>query len=268
MNRDNENANNIPIKLVGFGYSHIISILFSSYILESYGNISIDTILLSNPDIPPIFLSDTIDDYQFSMEFGNYVNDVSAGSDVIFLCLAGNAHHIFSLVNHPIPFDFVLEDEPNLPLHPDYEIVPSQLVIEALINQGGYPNSIRALRAFRRFLPDKQLFQCSLPPINPSADHIKKYPEVFHDKIEQLGVTPELIRYKHWRLHSKLIYTECANLGIKYIQPPNSMVDENGFLVPEAWNLDATHANPYYGTKVIEQLVQIKIPSFSLTEPK
>ena len=216
------------MNLVGFGYSHITAVQFASMMLKN-DDISISTTLLNAPSLPKIFTNNDYDCIQFTENFGEYIYDSTTNADVIFLCVAGNAHQIFSLVNHPTPFDFVLEDEPDLPLQPYYETVPYSLVAESLKAQGGYPESIRMLRAFNKFFINKKIVQCALPPVIPSEMHIREYAGQFKEMIEKYGITPEIIRYKHWRLHSKLIGIECNNLGIQYLPVPSSMIDEQGF---------------------------------------
>ena len=49
-----------------------------------------------------------------------------------FLSVDGNAHTVFALVKHPRPFDFVLSEEPGLPLDGEAEIVPEAFVRAAL----------------------------------------------------------------------------------------------------------------------------------------
>jgi hypothetical protein len=259
----------VHAKLVGFGYSHISALDHASTRLANrIHGLSIDTTLLLDPELPPVFRGHPRYGIEFTREFARYVSGKAADADIIFLYVASNAHQIFGLVNHSVPFDFVLEEAPDLALQPEHEIVPSRLVREAMANQGGFPESIRMLRAFDAFFRDRIIVNCALPPIIPSRTHIEKYSGPFREPIEKNGVAPELVRYKIWRLHSTMLEEECEKLGIKTIPVPSSMIDENGFLAEAAWNPDATHTNERYGIKVIEQLAQLHDPAFSIAEPE
>jgi hypothetical protein len=272
VSKVNPPSSSSEIRLAGFGYSHIFSILTASKLLDLEGlGVSVSATLLSQTGLPPIFLPDVAPELKFTPEFCDLLEAAAEGADVVFLCIAGNAHQTLSLVNHPMPFDFVLKERPGLPLNQQSEIVPSRLVAEALINQGGYVGSIRILKAFVKYfvdqeIPNRPIVQCALPPIIPSAAHIHQYPAHFRELIEQYGVTPELIRYKLWKLHSQLVEAECINLGIQYVAVPSSMLDEHEFLVKDAWPQDSVHANERYGIRVLEQLIRLKAPSFSLPD--
>jgi len=93
------------------------------------------------------------------------------------------------------------------------------------------------------------------PPPIPCQEHIRQYAGHFKERINQLGITPAIIRYKLWCLHSLVIRSACQSLDVSFLPVPKEIQDENGMMVQEAWGLDATHANSWYGDKVIHQLI-------------
>jgi len=78
---------------------------------------------------------------------------------------------------------------------------------------------------------------------------------VFKQKFMEFGITAPLVRYKLWKLHSKLIEDECKKLNIEFLLAPNKFIDANGFLTEEGYAKDTTHANSLYGREVISQII-------------
>jgi hypothetical protein len=71
--------------------------------------------------------------------------------------------------------------------------------------------------------------------------------------IATLGVAPAPLRYKMWRLHSRIVADTCTELGLRYLPVPPETQDERGFLLPELAG-DATHGNEAYGEAIIRAL--------------
>ena len=83
-----------------------------------------------------------------------------------------------------------------------------------------------------------------------SCEHIREYPGVFRDLIEERGVSPALLRYKLWRLHSHLYAEACAELDVEFLPVPDDMQDDRGMMAERAWARDPTHGNALYGSAV------------------
>ncbi len=171
-------------------------------------------------------------------------------TSVIF-SIVGNHHNIFGLLNHPEPFDFYLPEKINLPIIPNARLLPVSLVAKAL--------ECRMMPVFNITSTLLEFFKTniyqieSVPPI-PSEEHIKKYPGVFKEKINQLGVSPAGFRYKLWRLHSKIMRENCQKMGITFIEVPKESQDDDGLLSEKYWNVDPTHGNALYGDLVLNQI--------------
>jgi hypothetical protein len=53
------------------------------------------------------------------------------------------------------------------------------------------------------------------------------------------------------------LYKEQAEAdGAEFIAVPIAATDKHGYLRPEFWEHDATHANPAYGQMVIDHLIE------------
>ncbi len=176
--------------------------------------------------------------------------DEFAGPAVVS-CIAGNDHTVFGLLNHPRPFDFVLASEPDLPLSAGAEILPARLVHSTLRARMG--SALQLLTALRARVSGT-LIHLEPPPPVPSAVHIRAHPGVFAGKMAELGISPAVLRYKLWRLHSAILADLCRDLGVTLLPVPRDTQDAHGMLAQEGWNPDPTHANAWYGARVLRDL--------------
>jgi hypothetical protein len=175
----------------------------------------------------------------------------AAAAEVHVSALGGNDHSIIGMLNHPQRFDFVLPEAPELPLDEACEILPAGLLRGELACR--IAPHLAVLAAYRAAVLGPLIHIESPPPV-PSAEHIRTYPGVFKDLIAACGVSPALLRYKLWRLHSGLYREACARLGVAFLGVPTEMQDAQGMMVEAGWNPDPTHGNPVYGAHVLKEL--------------
>ena len=178
--------------------------------------------------------------------------------EVIISCIGGNVHNIFGLVDHPSRFDLVIPEYPQLGLDEHRQLIPNTAIanlFESMIRDA--PSTFEELRHGH----DIPVIHLESPPTNPSEEHILDYPGVFEDKFKELGVTPAVIRFKLWRLHSSVVRRICAEYGITFLAVPSGTQDNDGMMVEQAWNPDPVHANEWYGRQVLNQLAEF-LPAF------
>lgn len=246
---------------LGVGHSHILGLRFAVLENETSLNkagVGVNTIWLGD-DLYKDFRVRSrvgIEGFTWSATLKKELSLRSRNSDLVFSCLGGNAYNILGLVKHAIPYDFILDDEPNLPRVPGSELIPMGLIEKALMGQGGYPETVWCLKALRKSYSGL-IMHCESPPPIPNEDHLLKYAGPFETMFLQCGIAPSVLRYKLWRTYSKLIKNECDLLGIHFLASPTNMLDVDGFLIEKAWNKDATHANSIYGMAVIDQLISM-----------
>lgn len=189
----------------------------------------------------------------------------SARADAVYVSIGGTAHGVFGLLEHERPFDFTLQHEPASPLLPGREPVPGALIREAL----AATSLFRHQRALRHFLPAVLRRPVahleSPPPLRQEQllDNLGGYRRLLTAR----GVAPGSLRSKLWRLHSQLVAEDCLAVGIEFLPVPPCVQDDNGHLVPQALAPgDPSHANTWYGRRVIEQMVCRHRPGFSIAE--
>lgn len=173
--------------------------------------------------------------------------------DILVSVIGGNQHAVFSTIQHPQRFDFMLPGEAT-PVARKSELVPFQTL---------YPYFRTALRegdgktiaAFREATKARMIHLRAPPP--KRKNH---WIEAYHDTLfvgEGLGrrgvSTPEL-RMKFWRLQNRAIGEICAAIDVEVLDIPPEAADPDGFLDRQYYAGDATHANRQYGELVLHQL--------------
>jgi hypothetical protein len=182
-----------------------------------------------------------------------------------FLMIGGNAHNILGLLQHPKPFDFVLSNNPELPLLKNAEIIPYEYMKS--IMRSKVLRNLQLLSAFKYCLKSN-IYQIESPPPIGDDEHIKKYIEpFFRDKYTNHSISPRFLRYKLWVLHSNIVREACDANKINYLSAPSSTMDGDGFLNAKFFPDNTTHANSLYGKEILQQIkhaVELSIPDLSL----
>ena len=173
--------------------------------------------------------------------------------DILISVIGGNQHAVFSTIQHPQRFDFMLPDETTA-IAPKSELIPFQTL---------YPYFRSALRegdgktiaAFRRATKARMIHLLAPPP--KRKNH---WIEAYHDTLfvggglERQGVSRPEFRMKFWRLQNRAIEEICADLDVEVLGIPAQASDPEGFLDRHYYAGDATHANRQYGELVLHQL--------------
>jgi hypothetical protein len=232
-------------KIFALGHSHIAA-LANSYKAAAPPGVEMAFLLLNEPQFQPVTQGEALNP-------AIAVRLREAAADLHVSLAGGNDHSIMAMLNHTPRFELVLPEAPDLPVDPAAEVLPAGLVLAEL--QRRIRPHLRTLAAYRAAVPGRLVHIESPPPI-PSEAHIRKHPGVFRDRIEACGVSPALLRYKVWRLHSRLYREACAGLGVEFLAVPEAMRDDAGMMIEAAWNPDPTHGNTLYGGAVIAELLR------------
>lgn len=79
--------------------------------------------------------------------------------------------------------------------------------------------------------------------------------------LSESTLNPPILRLKMWEVEMQALAGVCNEWGIGYIGVPPKARTTEGFLRPEYYAPDATHANVAYGHLVLEQLVDLATKS-------
>ncbi len=95
--------------------------------------------------------------------------------------------------------------------------------------------------------------QSESPPPVRDNDFLARSAATSLPGIEEFGISPPMLRYKIWRLHSMAYADFCTARGITYLRNPSGVSEADGFLKREFWG-DFVHGNARYGAAVLAQL--------------
>jgi hypothetical protein len=187
-------------------------------------------------------------DKSLSAEFPGDPGDWRAA---VFL-LRGNVHIELGLVKHPAaPFDFCLPEAPTLPLAADATLLPASL-IETILQRHLAPERDQ-LRELASRLPGLPCLRVESPPPLPDK-FVESNPAGFATQVALHGVAPLAMRYKLWRLNSRLVGGHCKELDVGYLTAPAQAIDSEGCLAQAYRRPDPAHANHLYGELVLHQV--------------
>ncbi|MDO9527137.1 MAG: hypothetical protein Q7J57_16620 [Gemmobacter sp.] len=164
--------------------------------------------------------------------------------DVLCFLIQGNLHNVLGLINDPQPF-WLAPAEPN-----------GQLVSHSMMRahmQARMKRNLEFAQAMAQAIPCRQRILIEPPPPAGDADHIRKHPGAFAEKIA-LGVSPDALRIQLYRLQSDVYREHATALDARFLPCPSAARDERGFLAAQYWNADPTHGNAGYGALVLRDL--------------
>lgn len=241
-------------RVLVIGHSHVVAIKAGHEKLASenprlLAGFEFRFVNLLNPEIgfPPIQSGDPA-----SLPEAYVSHFESFRPDVTVMAVKGNEHNVLALVEHPRKFDFILPEQPGLPLDRSREILPYDVINSVMQRQVRW---VRLLLGATRLLATGRLLVLESPPPVPSEDHIRAHPETFYEMLRKSGVAPASLRYKVWRTQSLLLRSLCKKLGIAFRGAPGGALDDTGMLAEPAWSNDATHGNAWYGSLVVRQII-------------
>jgi hypothetical protein len=169
----------------------------------------------------------------------------------VVACIGANEHIALGMVRHRRPFDFVLPEQPDLPLDTEAEVVPC-VVIEKAVEQMAATN-LEILANVQSSAKRSLVCVGPPPPIGDNA-FLLAQKSVLADRVREHGVSAPLLRQKLWRLVVGLYRQRCEALGIAFLPPPPEALDNEGFMTQECWHTDGIHGNPWYGELLLRRI--------------
>lgn len=184
-----------------------------------------------------------------------------SGGRTAAICWGGNQHNQWFLFAPRPLFDFVVASRPDLPADAE-----AQLVSESMVRELFWP-SVAILSAMIEELARSQarIILLGTPP--PKRDeevirgYLQKEPLLMKLAAEKgysmndVAVTPAITRLKLWRVIQDMMAEIATGSGGSFVEVPPETQDDLGFLVPEFWAPDATHANNEYGRLMLNRLL-------------
>ena len=166
-------------------------------------------------------------------------------------CIGGNVHNLLAFVNFDRRFDFVLSEQPDLPLDQTAESIPEEAILDSIKFRAR--GQISLLKCLAEEIDGRVVHAESPPPNGDNRYCVRRIPAHLRGPIAAKGMASPMLRYKMWRLHSRIFRHACEEAGIQFVPAPPASMDGSGFLVRDFYG-NATHANERYGELVIRQL--------------
>lgn len=175
----------------------------------------------------------------------------------VFSLIGGADHHYLGLFEHARPFDFILPEQPQLPLNPQAEVLPYGYCVQVM--QGMLGDTFDTLSGLRQCVAGPLWHMENPAPIEDNAFCEANLPPAFQRPAYRgMRVAGPVLRYKVARLHRELVRQHCERIGIRFIACPAESMDEHGFLKPAYWPADdPLHGNALYGQLVLDQVERL-----------
>ena len=176
--------------------------------------------------------------------------------DVLVSVIGGNQHAVFSTIQHPQPFDFMLPGDVAAPAE-GAELVPFH-ALHGYFQLGLRKGDGETIAAFRKATSARMIHLLAPPPKRQN-----EWIEQHHDSwfvaegLTRQGVSTPELRLKFWHLQNRVMEEICAELGVEVLGPPHRSSEADGFLERPCYAGDATHANRHYGELVLQQIEAI-----------
>ncbi len=242
------------------GHSHLIALIEAQKARMKLGQelpTHLHAILLQDEDLQPNVISRGERMVLSSALRRRLDRELAALAEVPpFLCasIGGNEHFLVGLTEHPRRFDFSLPGRPDLQVRSGVEIIAPSLMRKTLErSMADCTLSLSIMRALREATDIPVVFLQSPPPVS-SNEFIRNHPGPFRDAIQENGVAPASLRMKLWLLQSSIYRQECEELGCRYLEVPEEVIDDAGFLQEIGSWQDSVHASPWYGEFVLRQI--------------
>lgn len=184
---------------------------------------------------------------------------VGVGRTVV-LVWSGNQHNALFLLSPTRRFDFVLYEDPALPLDPGADLVPDLAVQERLsLGIGELEQTIELLtqRGVARILV------AGTPPPKGDTETIRngvRSEPAFRSHAEKLGVciddiplSSPILMHKLWSVVQRVLRHAAIRGGAEFVPVPAASLDR-GLLREDLSADDATHANAEFGRLMRDEL--------------
>jgi hypothetical protein len=171
--------------------------------------------------------------------------------DLVLSMIGGNQHAVFSLIQHPQPFDF-FEPGLNDAVESGLRIIPYRTIEQVFAE--GMQKDLKAITTLQKSTA-AHVVHIIPPPPKADAGYIRQFHEaVFAEGVATRGVSPASLRLKFWKLQARVLERQCKAAKVDILLPPAATLDDEGFLASKFYANDATHANSAYGEIILTEV--------------
>lgn len=178
-----------------------------------------------------------------------------ARDSVVIVVWGGNDNNGFFLFEANPRFDFVRDDVAWF--DPQAHLVPAAAVQNYFYSLAHLREVIPILQRLREVSGARIMLAETPPPRGDDAalrEQMKlEYTAMAAEygvSLDTVPITRRFTRLKLWRAMRDAFKQFAADAGVEYLPLPDWAFDEEGFLKPEYWHTDATHANRAYANEL------------------
>lgn len=173
--------------------------------------------------------------------------------DVIFASLFGNSHSFISIPQHPRPFDLIVPWREDLPFTETAELIPYKAIRQQLLTVLK-ARMARYVEHLKSESPGTPLWLIPPPPPIASDSHILENACNLGPIIKTTGVSPATLRLKVWLVNLDVLAEIAKDSGVRLVDLPQDVFDDEGYLHAQLLDRDPTHGNPAYGQILLRHL--------------
>ncbi|MEF3366318.1 hypothetical protein V3H18_07205 [Methylocystis sp. 9N] len=239
------------MKILGLGHSHIVAIAKGCYELQQQAfhicgkPVVSRFVYLYDEQLLPT-LEEENERLRLNAQLRRIIDDERP--DVIVLSVGGNEHIAVSVTQPKERFDFILGAEPELPLEAGAILLTEAAVRETLREKMAPTLSVIKAISEEASAP----LVCLEPPPPLPNSRILAFPkEFFRKAFDPRKLSSEVFRYKVWRTQSALYREICAQCDIMFAPVAVEFIEPPGVLAEDARGADASHANAFFGQRMI-----------------
>lgn len=171
--------------------------------------------------------------------------------DIVLLSMAGNAHNIVGMFDHPQPYAMGHPTKGRVPVEADRAFIPLD-VVDALFDHI-LTSVFEKADQIHTHYPDLPFIYVSAPPPNGDEAHIRTYPNAFAEKLN-LPFSPPELRLALYEVQCRAYQRQAARHGARFLPAPSAACTPEGFLDLAFAANDPTHGNAAYGRLVLDQI--------------
>lgn len=171
--------------------------------------------------------------------------------DMLVLSILGTFHNIFGMLQHEQPFDFFSRGDETMTPAEGRLVVPENALWDTFRENNERNGSMAVLRSKGR----GSVYHLATPPPKEDSAFIMARATRYNGRLlVEAGLNLASIRLKLWKLEMRVLAQLFTEWNIHLVLPPPEAQTADGFLKPEYYGRDATHANAAYGELVLRQL--------------
>ncbi len=172
--------------------------------------------------------------------------------DIIAISILGTLHNIYGLLRHEQPFDVFDTGDETMALEEGCSVVPEKALWDMFKDTS---EQYRKKTAALRSRAGCHVYHLATPPPKEDNEFIASRIKRYRGRsAAEAGVNHPSTRLKLWRLEMRVLAELCAEWTVRFLPAPAEAQTPDGFLKPEGYANDATHANAAYGELVLRQL--------------